>query len=386
MFRLRWLLLVFLFSCSARCAYAGEEAETGAQEPAPESGTITVEVRYKDTGEPVEGVFVQLDPSLPGISSGVSSKEGSCVFDDIVWGSHQVSIENPFLLFGSQEGKPSSFLYSASEVGKALTLSQESPKAAIRFEVERGRTLSGTVTRHDGTPLAGAVVALFQGTDQANYVFAVTDEKGRFEMNGVGSDRSARLGIYSVFGGLRSEDPLFGALPLWGEGVALTEESLYAEFKVPTVALDFTFELAAPVRLFKTRMDGLLPDIGIWVGGESEKPEGAPTAIIVLINVESERTGLLPGARYRVHVEDFPANTALTFGVEKPSVTSSGQTYGCFRTMRTGKGKQAVTVRMYARGARLSRAVVVGVPALLVMVVCVVVLVQGARRRRRRPA
>jgi len=195
MLKVRFLLLCILLTCGAPCAHAGQEAESDPQEPAATSGTITVEVVYKDTGEPVEGVVVKIMPRRARVRYDWDDRKilppsGRFVSAGVPFGAYDVTIRNPGWWFYYSHGiTPSRFLYAKSETSKQVHLVKETPTAEILFEVQRGWKLSGVVRRADGSPLGGGLVMVEQGEDESDSAYALTQGDGRFDMLGVAAKR-----------------------------------------------------------------------------------------------------------------------------------------------------------------------------------------------------
>jgi hypothetical protein len=256
----------------------------------------------------------------------------------------------------------------------------------VLFAVERGGELSGVVRRHDGSPLAGALVGVFQGEAQTEYVFGATDDEGRFEMFGVAPAATATVAVFANFGVANRADPVEGLILLWDGEVELSGESTSAELEVATVSLDLTLEIARPVWPFRRTDPEADSIVGIWVGSDTD---GASVTLELDYLAPTECPGL-PKEAYKVFLKDMPADETLTIAsgtmVEERFARRhvlATPVYHSYSRIRTGRGAQAATVKLYQPRALLSRVVVFGVPSLLVMSVLVVIVVRGTRKRRR---
>ncbi len=394
MLKVRFLLLLSVLSCSASCAYAGEEA---AQEPAPTSGTITVEVRYKDTGEPVERAIAILGSSVR-LKAEPTSSDGKVVFADVKFQRYQVELDNStswnrwcreFL-----EKYPSSkFVYDKTECLKAATLNEANPTARFVFEVQKGWQLSGRITKGDGSPLPDVMVMLHRmGPEQSRLTGAVTDSDGFYELFGLRPNESAS--IY-VFGKQWSEN-ITERVPHWFLGARLwegrlepTEESTALDLQIPVGYVEFECVLERAIWPFPASGR---PFVGFQQGGV---PAGGVLSPVCLYRLEQlPRATSHEGKGFSAVIGPLPADKTITFDLGftrtiKERDSGGTPTYSVRRSclarkeIRTNEGKQTLRLEAQEKYAALSRLVMAGAP-LLVIVIATVVLVQAARRRRRR--
>jgi len=375
-------LLIAVLACVSCLGYAAEGG----------SGRIEVEVVYKDTGEPVEGVLIELrhqgtPPRIVPEPGPYSSKEGQHTFDNVRFGPYDVGIRNAIYL--NQVGS-SRFYYAGSEVQKSVTVSQEEPAVQVRFEVERGWQLSGSVTRDNGSPLAGAALFVEQGEPLTENVYSVVGDDGRFEILGIAPGDTAQVGTYTT---VESSGQFLMFIPIRHEEVRLSGESTCVDLKVATVPLDVNLDVVKalwPFTVENKKRDylGL-----VWVGG---KPKDAPKQADVrvpLTIIQAETLRGLPKERYKIRFKDLPANEAVTVGLGTRECRTTGSspagvhgtftiTYRSLRTVQLGTEPQQLTVTTYEPRALLSRIVVFGVPSVLVIVVLAAVLLRGARQRK----
>ena len=365
-----------------------------ADEQPPQTGTIEVEVVYKDTGEPVEGVCVAIDlhrnrdpeeALLTLLNSERTARDGRLRFDGVELGTHEVFISNP-LSFGA--GAWTRFCDSGSDLEKAATLSAESPVVQVVFEVVRGVRLSGSVTRQDGSSLAGACVLVKQGEQTA---YGMTGEDGRFEFLGVALGPVAPVQVCST---IEYADLVIALIPIHEQEVGLGQETGQADLVVTTASLDLTLVVVKPVWPFNRWREDRRHALLIWAGGKPEDEAQGPDARVPLDALQPVSTRSLASEWRRTRLRDVAAGQRITVGLGTWSpgdpVRSPGHVrvpaefhYRCWRTVEMTDNARQLTLTIYEPYARLSRALLYGVPSLLVLAVCITAIVLHTRKRRR---
>ena len=396
MVRCRTVLLLIVLLCAAGCAFAAEEAGPDAAESPPTSGTITVEVRYKDSGEPVAGVFVDVGGKKPPHDTQVretmeTPKNGNVLFVNVPFGPYEVSVRNASP-FPGEEVPLFRFAHDESEAAKTVAVSKDRPTIRLQFQVERGWRIEGTVKRSDGTPIPKAIVSVFQGKNPSWFSgpLAVTDEAGHFNIAGIAPRPTAHVevsGLYNVTKRGRFSSGLSSGATalLWRGDVSLSGESSFVDIEVKTCSLKVNIEVLEPFWPFKNSQVSRVNCVGLRVGQFGEGEDLQHQHRVFLDDLLPERGSGLPKARYSLLITDLAADQVVTLTPGRRRSTSSGDKYdahGFSKEVRLEGDTNVVELRIYAPGARLSRAFWFGVPALVVMVVCVVLLRRSARRRR----
>jgi len=381
-------LVLWVAACP--CALAAEDE--------PETGTIEVEVVYKDTGEPVPGLgtyveFWEEGRVYCGSCCKVGAPSRTTEFKiDQEFGDYEVRLFwlGPYLWPPQPElGQP--ITHREPVLRQVVSLSDEQPVAHVRFEVERGWELVGTVRRQDGSPLPNALVMVEQDASGGEWSFSFTESNGTFKMLGVAPAETARVRIESVVdapGGW----PL-GLAPLYVGEIELTGEETEADFEVEVGSLNLVVDYELPVWPFRQPGPGLDPAIAIWI--DAERADGAQPAAVLLDSTAFAETlprrgGLVFRAdRSRCLIRDLPLRKTLALGIGVKDIMeqehdnpAAGCTFHSYRTVTVDVPTQTVRLRVYAPGARASRVLWYGV-GVLVMAVLLTILVRGARKRRR---
>ncbi len=180
-------------------------------------GTVTGVVRIADSETPLEGVRVELVTVLAmfgGFRGATTDSQGrfeitsvpmgesALVLSKDGWFQPGVNAQVLAARFFRGGGKPG----ADSGKGAALSISQPGQKVERTFEMARGSTVKGKVTRPDGTPVAGARVQLVQesGGEMDEMLRALsavfggsdprlTDAEGNFEVAGPPPGQKARV-------------------------------------------------------------------------------------------------------------------------------------------------------------------------------------------------
>jgi len=376
------LVGLVLWVAACPCALAAEDQ--------PQTGTIEVEVVYKDTGEPVEGVFVDVaGPDLPagsfGNTTGYTSEKGTFIARDQPPGSHEVRISNRWVDARGELGS-SRFLYDSSEAVKGVAVTGEAPVARVKFTVERGAVLSGVVRRQDGSLLNRGTVSIFQGESNLEEAFSRIDDHGRFEAWGVVPAPSVGVTVFTEVPGPDGKDV---GMPVVAEkAVELSGGSTFVELEVETASVELVLEIERRVWPFRLPSEEVLPYIDGWIidADVPDATEPDPGLVdIFLVFTDVARTSRarvpfgIPRDTYRFVLRDLPVGKKITFGMED----EDEEMIGPLKSVTTGKTTPTVTFRMSVPGARRSRAFLYGVLSVLVMAVLLTILVRGARKRRR---
>ncbi len=376
---------------------------TFAGDEKPETGTIEVEVVYKDTGEPVEGVLVTLTRGEAYLDWGVC-QDGRLLIELAAPDketSYTVTLWHHPPFGRLPAAMSSTFLWQVASCQRDVTLSAEARVAKAVFEVDRGWRLLGTVKLDDGSPLAGGAVVLEQGGAPEENAFGLTDDTGSFDMFGVAPGDTTRLTVFSV---LDASPGVMGYIPLSSEIISLTGDSTLVDLEVHTIALTLVVDVAKPVWPFPSAERYSSRRARIWVGGEPATTDEGGCVRIMLDVLEPDRAPGLPKDRYEVELPHFPPNETMTIVVETREYASapvpsrrrvdSGEfivsavpddwqvVARTKRTVELGNKDRGLTLVHYDPVARLSRAFWYAVPSVIVLAVCVTVLVREARRRR----
>jgi hypothetical protein len=156
----------------------GEERQNINGEMTPTAATI--EGQVNDSNGPVAGVQVLASAgSGPAAGTAVTAADGSYVIEGLTAGSYTVEFE------AEAVGDINQFYEDAKTQVEAapVVLATDATASAINATLQRGATITGTVTAPGGTPLAGVQVD-------------IKDEAGSF----VAATASSEEGTYSVSG------------------------------------------------------------------------------------------------------------------------------------------------------------------------------------------
>jgi len=353
-------------------------------------GTVDVEVRYKDTGEPVEGAVVRLSTvpqeKYPLVKEEITSADGWYTFLGIPIGSYELVVLNLTDPYKLADARSTKFLFVRSEAKKPVTISAAEPTAEVVFEVEPGWRLSGTLKRRDGSPLAGAVVRVDQGDDVLAWAMGMADENGRFDLLGVAPSNRVPVRVFSLYGSVEWDPPIDGCVEIWNGEVELQEESTSLDLEIPTASVDLTFEITQALWPFQR-----FSEYVARIAREDSSGEVCGDHAFIRLRRFSPEPQSAPGKeRYKIALPDFPTDQVFrirlgitVWKLKGGRLSGSGTSYYReLETLATKEGKQAVIVRTYEPRALLSRAVWFGVPGVLVMAVLLTILVQGVRKRR----
>jgi hypothetical protein len=372
--------VVLILACAILCP-----AALAADEEAPPTGTIEVEVVYKDTGEPVNSVLVLVARGHRHICLDVASggrlsvPVGEIGRDD----TYSVAIRHVPLGERWGDAKSSTFLAYKPELLQEVTFSPGQDVATVRFEVQRGWRVQGTVRRQDGTPLAGGSVVILQDASKWRMAFGVTQPDGLFDMLGVGPTRRADVIVSAP---PPPSADVVGSAPVLGRSIDLTGELTSLDLEVQTVKVTLVVDVLKPLWPFPS--EAVAPHcVGtVWVGRPPEAGESPVHMRIFFTEPSSERRALRT-TRYNISLGELPAQYAVTtrVGFAEPKALSRfpWSLSSCSeRTVELGTESQTIRLRAYLPYARLSRALWYGAVPVILLLIFVPILVRQARRRR----
>jgi hypothetical protein len=384
-------------ACAVLCPPA-----LAADEEAPSTGTIEVEVVYKDTGEPVEGAPIW-----------VSDREAART-DPFGRASVEVaSRDEPYEVTLRHEGRQSRFMPLAdSESTQSVHVTAEQPTARVTYQVERGWHLSGTLRNQDGSPLKGMYVeVLWTDPDRPlpDGVWAEllrhqppegcaggrTDPDGRFDVGGLpAGERSVRIRAISQW------SSFLWALPLQSQDVQLRSPGTSVDLVAATSVVHLELRTVRPLWPFGWKRS----EVGCELHVEplDQPPLVRMTGPIGGFLYCRQRLELRRVALRRYTSEwsfgPLPVGESMGIGIElRRTVSASGPggasvvlshetLLSTKRQIHLGSAAQHELVVLYEPYALVSRLFWFGIVPAAVLAVCAPILVRHVRRRKQESA
>jgi len=152
------------------------------EKDAPVAGAIVRAVRARPVGSTIDLLrLIRELPSRPvAVDTATSGEDGKFELKKVPPGTYDFTVEKGGFQIKVENG---------------VVITPEAKGRTLKFVVQRGFALSGTVTRAGGEPVAGVAVVAFhepQEPTQFNALdknFATTDGKGAFHFDGLGTGR-----------------------------------------------------------------------------------------------------------------------------------------------------------------------------------------------------
>jgi hypothetical protein len=375
-----------LIAIAAGLCFATED-----QQP-PQTGAIEVEVVYEDTGEPVEDVlvFVARDEHLVGhgiVSEGhlslpVGTAAPGSTYDVVIG---HVPAHGPW-----GNATSSTFIGPYPRPLEEAEFLPGEEVARVRFEVERGWRLRGTVRRQDGSAFGDGIVSVVQREAGATWAFGITDADGRFDMLGIVPAEHAEVVVATALSSDMISSGVVGSATLVRRSVALSGDCTSVDLDVETVTVDLALEVCSPLWPFPRTVPDLECVGHIWAAEVSEDEYDQGDIILVPSGLRPTRR-FLGVKRYDLPLGEFPAGASITAAL---GFRESGEdlylpqrlSWCSWRRVALGTGHQTIGLRAYEPNARLSRALWFVVFPVLVLAVCVPILVKQLRKRRAKGA
>lgn len=362
--------------------------------------TPSIQVRcvYESSGQGTPGVVVNLvpydysGPLVKGSQARTQSatSDGTVCFEGFPFGKYDVTVVNPLSAYHLMRFGSSRFRTLATLPRQSVRLSARDPRADVTLSSNKGATLEGRVTRRDGSPLGGIVVAVVGRNSGEEVARGITDDRGRYILSGLPLGTPAGLRIIStryiqctpdILGRVRSV--VGRPYVLWQQDVDLREIRNHVDVRVPTMSLDIAINVLQPIWPFPAERRLV---VGVWVDGTTSSARGLPHVRFDLGYGTRTVTTRWCRERHRVLLRDMPVGQDVTvalgaFVQDTGSVPRVVPDYHLLKQIETHLGVGKTEFAIHAPYAVMSRLLWLGA-ALITIGSCVIALAHRHLRKR----
>ncbi|KJL25785.1 Cna protein B-type domain protein [Microbacterium azadirachtae] len=170
---------------AAALMFTGVGAAAAADTLAATGGSIAGVVTNEADGSPIAGIFVQAqNDDASSIAGATTGPDGSYRIDGLQPGAHRVH----FLTLGTSY--ISEYWNNATSYFQAAVVYVQDGVVATGIDaaLSSGGTISGVVTREDGTPVVGEPVSAAASGLGGGFSSAITDSSGAYTIQGLPAD------------------------------------------------------------------------------------------------------------------------------------------------------------------------------------------------------